>query len=457
MLLPEKFTERIKNEFEGEAEAFLNSLQEEVPVSFRLNRLKFPFEKIDCKSVNWCSDGYYISQRPAFTMDPLFHSGGYYVQEASSMFLEQAFRQLLYTEQTPMVLDLCAAPGGKSTHLLSLMQGKGMLFSNEVIRSRAQILAENVTKWGYSNVVVTSSDSRNYGALTSFFDMILVDAPCSGEGMFRKDDRAVEEWSEENVNLCAERQRRIVSDVFPALKDGGLLIYSTCTFNKKENDENTAWIAESLGAEIVHIEVKDDWGITATECGYHFYPHKAKGEGFYLAALRKVGGDSPIRLRQTKRKNSEPVPKEIESMVKSGSDIKFIPLRGSFVALPTRYADVVKCVADELNIIQAGTTIGCMKGKDAIPDVSLALSLLLPDNFFPIIDLDWNQAIAYLRKDNVTLDSYIPKGWIVVSFKGAHLGFLKNLGNRTNNPYPQEWRIRMDADSERYKPILYFF
>ncbi|GAB3814418.1 hypothetical protein GCM10028895_07510 [Pontibacter rugosus] len=219
-----------------------------------------------------------------FTLDPLLHAGAYYVQEASSMFLEQALKQSIDLDESLHVLDLCGAPGGKSTHLASLISKDSLLVANEVIRSRASILAENVTKWGSGNVLVTSNDPREFSRLPDFFDVMVIDAPCSGEGMFRKDHAAVGEWSEENVNLCAQRQQRILMDVWDALKPGGLLIYSTCTWNEKENEENIAWLAAQEGVESIKLEVQPEWGIIPTQLngleGYRFYPHRVQGEGF---------------------------------------------------------------------------------------------------------------------------------------------------------------------------------
>ena len=274
----------------------VTALESEQPVSIRLNPLKpFGFQSGE-SAVPWCTSGFYLKERLTFTFDPLFHAGCYYVQEASSMFVEQALRQ--YAGEEPAVmLDLCAAPGGKSTHVRGILPENSLLVANEVIRNRSQILAENLTKWGHPDVVVTNSDPSDFTPLEEFFDVILTDVPCSGEGMFRKDPVAVSEWSSENVEICRQRQRRIISDIWPCLKPGGILIYSTCTYNTKENEENVRWIKDEFGAEVLPLDVAEDWNITGNLLQgerfpvYRFLPHKTKGEGFFLAVLRKPGAE----------------------------------------------------------------------------------------------------------------------------------------------------------------------
>ena len=283
-------------------------MQADVPVSIRINEKKgtpAPVTDIPDNRVAWCDTGYYLPERLSFTFDPLFHAGAYYVQEASSMFLEQAVRSHV---KTPVrCLDLCAAPGGKSTHLAACLPEGSLLVSNEVIRSRSHILAENIAKWGNPNCIVTNNDPKEIGCLTHFFDVIIADVPCSGEGMFRKDTDSTGEWSIANVELCAGRGRRIIHDVWNALKPGGLLIYSTCTYNTEEDEENIHYITEELGAEALPIPIKDEWQITGplkyNHPVYRFFPHKTKGEGFFLAALRKADGETEeIRFKNKNKK-----------------------------------------------------------------------------------------------------------------------------------------------------------
>lgn len=291
MQLPEKFIERIKFDLKEEADQFFNSLGWDIPVSIRINPYK-GYETEGLEKIPWCETGYYLNQRPVFTLDPLFHSGAYYVQEASSMFLEQVIKQTININQPVKVLDLCAAPGGKTTHLISMLSSDSLIVSNEVIRHRSKILSENVIKWGNPNVIVTNNDPSSFQKIKGFFDILVVDAPCSGEGLFRKDSEASNEWSEDNINLCSARQKRIINDVWEALKPGGIIIYSTCTYNEQENEENIKWMTEEMGAEPIEINIDAFSQLTQSsdKTGLHFYPHKVKGEGFFISALQKTDG-----------------------------------------------------------------------------------------------------------------------------------------------------------------------
>src|SRR6186997_1110290 len=260
---------------------------------FEISNLKF--------QIPWAETGFYLETRPSFTFDPLFHAGCYYVQEASSMFLEQALKQTVDLSQPLKILDLCAAPGGKSTHILSLITKESLLVSNEVIRSRANILNDNINKWGCSNVLVTSNDPRDFQRLENYFDVIVVDAPCSGSGLFRRDPDAIEEWSEQNVALCSQRQQRILADVLPALKNGGVLVYSTCSYSKNEDEEICDWLISELKVESLKLKVEENWNIVQSDVGYRFWPDKIKGEGFFIACFRKTGvNEEEIYLRKIK-------------------------------------------------------------------------------------------------------------------------------------------------------------
>lgn len=449
MNLPIDFIERTKPLLGEQWESFLNALQGDAPVSIRINKDKAPTDsKMQGVDVLWCDNGYYLSERPSFTFDPLFHAGCYYVQEASSMFVEQAIKQ--YAGSGIKVLDLCAAPGGKSTLLASLLDEGSLLVSNEVIRSRANILAENLMKWGNPNVVITNNDPSKIGKLDSFFDVILVDAPCSGEGMFRKDEGAIAEWSVDNVQLCEERQQRILADIWPSLKSGGLLIYSTCTYNKEENEDNVRWIRENLGAESLPIDLDEEWGITPSYYedvhGYHFFPHRTKGEGFFLSVLRKDGEASDEKVRNRKKNGKDRKPKqditsEYKNYLQDNERFTFYPKGDSWCAFPTALYEDLSLLSSNLNIISEGICLGEVKGKDLVPDQSLALSNCLNQSAFPICEVDWKTAISYLRKEALILDNQ-PKGYILLTYRNQPLGFVKNIGNRANNLYPQEWRIR---------------
>lgn len=307
MALPIDFITRTRALLGNEFDSFEAALQADVPVSIRINEKKgTPAPSTTgapCERVAWCETGYYLPERLSFTFDPLFHAGAYYVQEASSMFLEQAIRSHV---KTPVrCLDLCAAPGGKSTHLAACLPEGSLLVSNEVIRSRSHILAENIAKWGNPNCIVTNNDPKEIGCLTHFFDVIIADVPCSGEGMFRKDTDSTGEWSVANVELCAGRGRRIIHDVWNALKPGGLLIYSTCTYNMEEDEENIHYITEELGAEALPIPVKDEWQITGPlkydHPVYRFFPHKTKGRMFLPRRPAQSGwrdGGDPVQKQE---------------------------------------------------------------------------------------------------------------------------------------------------------------
>src|SRR5688572_13773005 len=300
--LPKEFEDTLRGKLGESFDHFLNSLQQPSPVSIRHNPYK-PFN-LEGEQIAWSKYGKYLRERPVFTLDPAIHAGAYYVQEASSMFLEQAITQAVDLTKPLRVLDLCAAPGGKSTHLLSLLNQESLLISNEVIRSRASILSENIQKWGHQNVIITNNDPEDFSKLEGFFDVIVVDAPCSGEGLFRKDPDAMQEWSLANVDLCCKRQRRILADIWPALKTKGVLVYSTCTFNEQENEENLQWLQKQNDVEGVSLTIDKDWGIETVQVGklkgYRCYPHKVKGEGFFLSAIRKNEPQEELRIKSKK-------------------------------------------------------------------------------------------------------------------------------------------------------------
>ena len=471
-----------------ETEKLFASLEEEQPVSIRLNELKLsrcPDGVVGSQlnQVPWSASGFYLDERLTFTFDPLFHAGCYYVQEASSMFVEQALRQYAGGGSVRM-LDLCAAPGGKSTHARSVLPAGSLLVANEVIRNRSQILAENLTKWGYPGVVVTNNDPADFSALEDFFDVILTDVPCSGEGMFRKDPVAVSEWSPENVEICWQRQRRIVSDIWSCLKPGGILIYSTCTYNTKEDEENIRWIRDDFGAEVLPLAIPQEWGITGNLLSgedfpiYRFLPHKTKGEGFFLAVLRKPGlnsADVNVSFSSVnflgknnnlegKGKNSRGkgaktpgIAKEQLSALREWllepDEYELLTKEASASAFPKAYLQELGTLQASLRIVQAGVGLAELKGKDWIPHHALSMSLGLRVDAFPREEVTYEQAIAYLRKEAVTLADTASRGVVLLTYKNVPIGFVKNIGNRANNLYPQEWRIRSGYLPEEVKTL----
>ncbi|MCU0473512.1 MAG: rRNA cytosine-C5-methyltransferase [Bacteroidales bacterium] len=449
-MLPENFIERLKSQEYINNVALQQAFKEPSPVSIRINPLKWTLKPLDAGSVPWCNDGFYLDTRPSYTLDPLFHAGCYYPQEASGMFLEQVFRQTADQTDYIRVLDLCGAPGGKSTHLSSLIGQKGLLVANEVIRTRARILEENLTKWGLSNCIVTQNDPSSFSLLPGFFDLILLDVPCSGEGMFR-DQVAIKEWSEENTALCAERQKRIIMDVWPSLKENGILIYSTCTFNPGENEKNIKWLTGKQDAEIIRLDISDFKGITEIDFegiyGYGFYPGKIRGEGLFISVLRKSGKETDLRTgdkwgsdrkinREERIAAGEWTSLPEESFVRYGNEI--VSVAGSY----NDYIHLVK----HLNVIKPGTKVLAVKAKNFIPAHEMAMSVYFKKESFPDVRASQDKALHYLCRENILVEAS-SKGWNTVSFNGIILGFLNNIGKRVNNYYPVEWRIRMNISN----------
>lgn len=399
-------------------------------------------------SVAWTSLGWYLQERPSFTLDPLFHAGAYYVQEASSMFLEQALKQTINLSSNIRVLDLCAAPGGKSTHIQSLISENSLLVSNEVIKSRSAILQENLTKWGGANIVVTQNDPQDFSRLHDFFDVIVVDAPCSGSGMFRKDPEAIQEWSTDHVALCNQRQQRILSDVLPSLKEGGMLIYSTCSYSKQENEEVVDWLIQQQGLESVRLSIDQFEGIVATQSdfekgwGYRFYPNLIKGEGFFMATFQKKRSSS-ITKSKTKEIKLEKLPvKSISSLIpwlQNNFDGGFFLQHNEVILIPLSLQKDIEILKGVLYLRKAGTILGSLVRDELIPAHSLAMSVHQSDNI-PSLSLDLEQSRQYLRHQVFELPE-VKKGWNLIKYAGISLGFVKCITGRVNNYYPRDWRI----------------
>ena len=412
MNLPPDFTTYTSALFGPERWArFLQALEGTAPVSVRLNPWKkpvpFPFDSTT--PVPWCQDAFWLTDRPNFTLDPLFHAGTYYVQEAGSLFLDTVLRQWVTTPVS--ALDLCAAPGGKSTLMRAALPAGSVLVSNEVDRRRASILTENMQKQGHPGVLVTHNLPRDFHKAGVVFDVILTDVPCSGEGLFRRDENAVNEWSLSNVHMCQKRQREILTDIWPCLRAGGLLIYSTCTFNTRENEENVRWICEELGAEILTVPVQPTWDITGSlltgwnEPVYRFIPGVTQSEGLFMAVLRKTS-DGPARAT---------LPLSLRGQIKGNQLI---------------------------HLLSDGIPQGERKGKDLIPTAAQALSLDLKPSEYPLVELSLEQARRYLHRETFPLPTGTPRGFVIVTYQKQPLGFMKNLGDRANNLYPKNWAIK---------------
>ncbi len=408
--------------------------------------------RISPQKIPWSSLGYYLSARPSFTSDPFFHAGLYYVQEASGMFIEQALRQSIDLSKPIKALDLCAAPGGKSTLIQSVISNESLLVCNEVIKTRLNILHENMTKWGSANVMVTNNDPKDFAKLENYFDVIIIDAPCSGSGLFRREAEAIDHWSEENVTLCSHRQQRILADAWPALKKNGILIYCTCSYSKKENEDILDWIMKTFSADSHKLEINHDWKIIETisdqskAFGYRFYPDKLQGEGFFISCMQKKDGGeflSPKKKKppaeQLSKHESGLVNKYVSSPTGAVYPLSYIKYNGLAYALPAFFAEDLLYLQQHLYLKKAGILLGKIVHDELIPEHELALSTIITP-FFPAINFDKPEAIQYLRKEEIKTDASY-KGWALAQYKQKNLGWIKILHNRVNNYYPKTFRI----------------
>ena len=468
--LPAAFREQMQQQLGTEYPAFEESLGVFTagtlpPVSIRLNPRKPAYDTAGLEPVPWCENGFYLPQRPVFTLDPLFQAGAYYVQEASSMLLAEAVRQTVgkrtpYAGQPPLrALDLCAAPGGKSTLLASALPAHSVLVCNEVIRTRIPILRENMDKWGYANVVVSQHDPADFAPLAGYFDLVLVDAPCSGEGLFRKDPAAVGEWSPEQVAVCALRQKRIVSAAMPLVADGGWLIYCTCTYNDAENLETVRFLSEN-GFTNYPLSLPDgaeNWGLVeravGDSVGYQCYPHRVRGEGFFISIFRRKTAVSPPVSRNRGFRSARPVHRKqvgtLRTYLRNPDAFSFWEKpNGNVLAVPLALEKDLVLLDTVLKNKGLGLDMGQFKGSDFLPAHALALSTELADSSdrtnLPTVALTRDEALQYFKKENILLAPATPKGWLLATYQGLPLGWMKNLGNRINNYLPKDWRIRMD-------------
>ncbi|HEX5026396.1 MAG TPA: hypothetical protein VFV68_14045 [Agriterribacter sp.] len=455
MSLPEALLQTLQQVKGFSKEAFeqVHASGEQV-TSVRINPFKWqanlPFATYDLplsSPVPWCSTGYYLSGRPSFTLDPGFHAGAYYVQEASSMFLEQMIKKACPDHATERykVLDLCAAPGGKTTHLSALFP-QGLIVANEVIKTRTGIVTENVTKWGKENIVVTNNDAEDFKKLAAFFDVIVVDAPCSGSGMFRKDPDAINEWSLQNVDHCSKRQQRIIEDVWPALKENGVLIYSTCSYSAEENEAIAGWMAERYLVETIPLNLDEYPGIVETMSdnrgmyGYRFYPDKIKGEGFFIAGLKKK--EAAVENWPRPKKFTKALAQEetaILPFLSVQDRWSFIQANDEVLLLNKADVDDIVVLFSALYIKKMGVKAGKVIRNELVPAHELALSVLISKQV-KAVELDKEMALNYLRRNDIEIETN-SKGWVLVTYMGLRLGWVKILQNRVNNYYPQQLRI----------------
>lgn len=447
--LPEAFVSGMRQLLGDETEAFLEALAGTSPVSINFHIEKRLSLEENFRGVKWNNKGVYLPERPSFTLDPAFHAGAYYVQEASSMIIAEAARQLLPDDRPVRVLDLCAAPGGKSTLLANVLPSGSLLLSNEVIRSRYSILRYNLDKWGLPGLGSSQHDSTDFSALAGWFDLVLVDAPCSGEGMFRKDPDAIAEWSPAHVAHCAARQRRILSEAAALVRPGGSLIYSTCTYNEAENDQNAAWLLEQYPDwALKPIAADPDWGVCERAPGYQLYPHRVEGEGLYFCCFVREGGkaaDGKLARGVGGFRKLAAAPKAhiaaAARWLKAGNEHSYwIEPSGRWRAFAENQLADWQQLSAALPRLEAGWIIGEFKGKDMIPAPELALSVQLTNERTEVM-MAKEEAISYLRKETPAL-AELTQGWALISYQNLGLGWIKGLGSRYNNYYPTAWRIR---------------
>ncbi len=447
--LPQAFIDNIEAQLSDPSVLF-EALESVAPVSIRLNPSK-DFDASIGESIPWTSTGIYLTERPVFTLDPAYHAGAYYVQEASSMLIAKALESLPNLKNKPLrILDLCAAPGGKSTLLAQTFSENTLLVSNEIIKTRLPILKENLLRWGYPNVVVTSVDPEQFAKAPDFFDVILVDAPCSGEGMFRKIPASRNEWSQQNVMLCAARQKKIIAAVQSALKPGGVLLYSTCTYNPHENIENVEWITQQFDFQSVSLSSLSQFGVSEIKkdniFGYQCYPHQVRGEGFFMALLIKNDADIQIPKRVETLKYVQKLDKKEAQMLSlniKNDDFEYFKNPINEVVAIAKYNVEAIAILEKQIKVNYISIVGEVKGKDFVPSHFLALSTFF-EHHFPSLELDKHTALHFLKKENIIVDA--PQGWYRMTYNGNGLGFAKVLPNRINNYLPKEWRIRMDVD-----------
>lgn len=457
MNLPRQFKEQMQVQLGTAYTEFEAALQKPAPVSLRLHPHKLDLQlhtlPFQAAKIPWSKYGIYLEKRPFFTTDPIFRAGGYYVQEASSMLLEQVIAQCISTEEA-VVLDLCAAPGGKSTHLLSLFDQNSLVVSNEVIGSRAKILKENIQKWGVAHTIVTNNDAAHFEALPNFFDVIVVDAPCSGEGMFRKLPHSIEEWSPQNVNLCAKRQRRILADIWSSLKPNGILIYSTCTYNAEENEKNVQWAIETLGANCLPLNLSDSIREIKYKSAYNYrcYPHRVEGEGFSISVLQKSDVGKAYKFKKRKTTPLKLVNKKIKetatAFINNQDGYQWYNYQNILHVFPQNYHKHLELLVENLRVLYFGAS--CLENakKGLKPTTYFAFCALLNQAHFQKVVVDWQQAMQLMKGEEITNLNHLEDGWILLCYQHdmveLPIGFIKKIKNRINNYFPKEWKTKIN-------------
>ena len=454
MNLPEAFLEQLRGLLPDEWERLAGAITSSEPsVAVRVNAARGVGVPDGARRVPWCDQGFYTEGRPSFTFDPDWHAGRYYVQDASSMFISHVIRHFVH--DPVRYLDLCAAPGGKTTAAIQALPPQSLVVANEIVPPRARVLADNVIRWGAPRCVVTSNAPAQIGKFSYFFDVIAADVPCSGEGMMRKDAEAVSQWSPDLVTQCAQRQREILKDVWLALRPGGLLIYSTCTYNRQENEEIADYVLQELGATSLEVPVEASWNIHpaigSDAHGYRFMPHRVDGEGLFMAVFRKDGND----LRQDFRIKEKKL-KKVDEMGKkwlSAPEAFILDQQGDLsIAVPQDIRREVAAMRDSLNVLHAGVELATVMGRKLVPHHALAMSLARAEDAFPTCEVDYPTALRYLRGESITIDA--PRGYVLIACDGAVLGFANNLGNRANNLYPKPLRILSTHTPDAHPTVI---
>ena len=436
-------------------DAFITAMDEKPPVSIRINPRKGMDLFKDEEQVPWCTYGRYLKKRPAFVWDPLYHAGAYYAQEASSMF----FGNAIDFSKDLKVLDMCAAPGGKSSLLLSYLSKNSVLVSNEMVGKRNNILYENAVKWGASNHIITQNRSSDFEPFRHYFDVVMIDAPCSGEGMFRKDSDAIAQWSEGLVKQCAIVQKDIINNSIELLADGGTLIYSTCTFEEDENENMLAQLYENYGdmLEPLEIPTQEEWGMTVVEIntvtgktqkGYYCYPHKVKGEGQFISAIKVNSGKTTIlKSGAGLQKLGKDDPDLIKKYAKLPDTHAQAMWGDKAISYPAHLHNIIGTAIHRMYVKKAGTALGVISRGAFIPEHEMAMEDMIADNI-PKVELNIEGALDYMQRKSVTVPDTVPTGWIVFTYKGLAIGWAKNLGSRVNIHYPSYWRIRKEPNYE---------
>lgn len=460
--LPQGFVDMVRGYGSDYADTLLAALQQPATVSVRANTLKGVSPKADARLVPWCANGFYLTSRPLFVADPAWHQGLYYAQDASSMVYGEVVRRICRRffdgVQGLRYLDACAAPGGKTGGALEALPPDAFVVANELDRHRANILMENIARQGASNVAVASTDAAKFGALSAAFDIIAVDAPCSGEGMMRKEPEAVSQWSHALIDECVARQRYILDNIWSALNPGGVLIYSTCTFNRQENEDNASYIVSELGGESIDLGLTDYAGVLP---GYRFTPGFVEGEGLFIAAFRKPDGSAASTKKKKKRIISPCRPSEfVAGVLDNPVPVVEFSYGDSLWTMPEAHVELVDTLLATTGLAKPGLRVATAKGRDLIPSQELAFAAALKADAFPTLELDYHGAMSYLRGEGLAdVPSGLARGHVLAAYEGRPLGFVKNIGRRANNLYPDFLRLRLDSRNlpdEAPESIVYY-